>query len=86
MIVVTFSTPAGECIHLTRPQIERLRAAGTWPRGRQGQEYCNVQHGEHSGTPTWTDAELADAFELPPTCAACGLPLTAPTRGSWSAL
>lgn len=53
MKVITYQAPqTGATIHLTPDQISRLREAGTWPKDpRTGQEYCQVQHGLHWGTP-----------------------------------
>lgn len=59
MKVVTYQSPNGDTINLTRAQASKLTAARMWPRDYRGQEYCSVSHGLHRGEPTYTDAEIA---------------------------
>lgn len=58
--VITYSTPGGaEKINLTPAQVTALTAAGKWPRNHRGEEYCQVSHGRHSGTPDYDTIEAA---------------------------
>jgi hypothetical protein len=49
--VVTYMTPSGDKINLTALQVHQLNALGKWPKNSHGEEYCQVSHGLHSGTP-----------------------------------
>lgn len=46
--VVTWQSPNGETINLTRDEEKQYLAAGTWPRDSRGEEYCTVSHGLHT--------------------------------------
>lgn len=46
--VVTWQSPNGETINLTRDQEKQFLAAWTWPRDSRGEEYCTVYHGLHA--------------------------------------
>lgn len=67
MKVVTWSTPSGDSINLTKAQERRLTKAGRWPRNAQGDEYCQVSFGLHAGEPE-TEATI-QAFLKQPTLA-----------------
>lgn len=56
--VITWATPSGSTIDLTRGQERELRRAGVWPRDHQGQEFCQVSHGLHRGEPSLDDDGL----------------------------
>lgn len=59
-MVITYKSPNGGLIDLTPMQIDRLTAAGVWPRDSRGMEFCEVSHGLRQGTPTYTDEQVAD--------------------------
>lgn len=56
--VITYQSPAGATISLTRTQATKLTRAGAWPKDSRGQEFCSVSYGLHAGEPTYTDAEI----------------------------
>lgn len=58
--VITYQSPSGSTIALTRAQIETLEKAGKWPKDHTGQEYCTVSYGLHEGEPSMSDEEIAD--------------------------
>lgn len=57
--VITYQSPSNACIELTQRQIKTLSAARVWPRDGAGQEFCSVSHGLHTGTPTFSDDDIA---------------------------
>lgn len=63
MKVITYQAPgAGTTIDLTARQAKQLRAVDAWPRAWNGAEYCQVQHGLHVGTPTYSDDEITALY------------------------
>lgn len=58
MKVITYQTPSGDTIDLTRAQIKMLEKVGKWVRNDQGEQYCTVSHGLHVGLSTLSDYEL----------------------------
>lgn len=54
--IVTYQSPNGATIDLTRADVAALRDAGVWPRDNRGAEYCTVSHGERYG---WQSSEDA---------------------------
>jgi hypothetical protein len=55
MKVITYVSPRGEKINLTREQIKWLKKLGTWPRDSKGAEYCWQSEASHEGEPTYLD-------------------------------
>jgi len=45
--IITWATPAGKTKNICKSCEKKL--AGNWPKDENGNEYCQVQHGEHSG-------------------------------------
>lgn len=62
MKVVTWQTPSGDTIDLTKAQERKLTKAGRWPRNAQGEEYCQVKIGLHVGEPE-TEATIQSRGE-----------------------
>lgn len=60
MKVITYQSPNGGTIDLSRKQIAMLEAARVWPRNECGEEYCTVSYGLHFGVPTMSDEEVAE--------------------------
>lgn len=54
--IVTYQSPNGATISLTRRDVSALREAGVWPRDHRGAEYCTVSHGERWGSQSADDA------------------------------
>lgn len=54
--IVTYQSPNGAKIDLTRRDVAALRAADVWPRDAKGAEYCAVSHGERVGEQSAEDA------------------------------
>ena len=55
MKVITYVSPRGEEINLTKDQIRWLTKLGEWPRDSKGAEYCWVRMTVHEGEPTYLD-------------------------------
>lgn len=49
MKVVTWQTPRGGTLDICRECETILKATRVWPRGPDGQEYCQVSEGAHEG-------------------------------------
>lgn len=54
--IVTYQSPNGATIDLTRADVAALRKADVWPRDNRGGEYCTVSHGERMGDQSDEDA------------------------------
>jgi hypothetical protein len=62
--IITWQSPSGRTVAITRRQEKTLRKAGFWPRDSHGDEFCSVSHGLHIGQPTWTDAQVEQIIQL----------------------
>ena len=49
MKVITFQDARNNRISLCETHIQAHKSVGTWPRGEQGEEMCNVFFGLHDG-------------------------------------
>lgn len=59
--VITYQSPRGNTVDLTREQVRKLQSRGVWPRDFDGQEFCSVSRGAHGGEPTFScDTELLE--------------------------
>lgn len=58
--IVTYESTTGETLSVTPEQERRLLAAGRWPKDRNGTDFVNVRAGLHYGTPSYTEAEIAE--------------------------
>lgn len=56
--VITYQSPRGDTINLTRGQCRLLAAMKVWPRDEHGAEYCTVSYGLHTGPATYSDDDL----------------------------
>lgn len=56
--VITYHSPNGGTIDLSLEQIELLETLGTWPKDYEGREFCQVSHGQHSGSPSMSTRDL----------------------------
>jgi hypothetical protein len=56
--IITWQSPSGHAITITRRQEKMMRKAGLWFRDSHGDEFCSVSHGLHVGCPTWTDTQV----------------------------
>lgn len=54
--IVTYQSPNGATVSLTRRDVWALRNAGVWPCDHRGAEYCTVSHGERCGQQSAEDA------------------------------
>lgn len=61
--VITYQSDS-DSINLTPAQVAKLEKAGVWPKDRHGREYCQVSHGLHTGSPDYSDEQLAAAVGL----------------------
>ena len=55
MKVITYTSPRGEKINLTREQARWLTKLSEWPRDSKGVEFCWIYEPEHEGEPTYSD-------------------------------
>jgi hypothetical protein len=62
--IITWQSPSGHAIAITRRQEKMMRKAGFWPRDSRGGEFCSVSHGLHIGQPTWTDAQVEKIIQI----------------------
>jgi hypothetical protein len=56
--IITWQSPSGRTIAVTRRQEKMMRKAGLWFRDSRGGEFCSVSHGLLAGCPTWTDVQV----------------------------
>jgi len=45
--VITYQTPSGDTLDLTRAQAKQFTRLHQWPRNGRGEEYCQVSRGLH---------------------------------------
>ena len=55
MKVITYVSPRGEKINLSKDQARWLTKLGEWPRDSKGVEFCWIYEPEHEGEPTFSD-------------------------------
>jgi hypothetical protein len=56
--IITWQSPSGSTINLTRQQEKMMRKHDFWPRDGHGNEFCSVSHGLRVGQPTWSDVQV----------------------------
>ena len=58
--VITYASPSGDTINISRLQRSMLTDAGIWPRNDRGEEFSKITRHLHFGCQTWGDDDILE--------------------------
>ena len=62
--IITWQSPSGHTVNVTRKQEKMMRKHDVWPRDSHGGEFCSVSHGLRVGQPTWADVQVERIIQV----------------------